>query len=259
MVRRRVRYPSPFEMAVRTAPHSNLSKIVFKWEFGTRNWSKEDFLPMKTGNRVSNEDIDQLLNRLESLPYHAKIPMIFNKLKYLTSIFVLIMFGLGGLIHLNGTDTPTSIPLYIGIGICIFMIMGNILMSIIMTKCEYRKKRQKRMDDIWGVLNEYNQKFQSKEVSFKMGNLSALLQLDLDFMINKYSNQQQQGNQQQGYQQQGYNQGNMPMPMGQMNQMQMGGNGGGTGGGMIPMGKMQAGQYDQPTFQQNQVTPQNFY
>lgn len=194
---------TPFQIAMVQRPQSNTCRIVFPWLFG--RYSKSEFNRMLCQGRVTENDVDRVINELKKSPNY-KPTMSCGKvclmvLGLLGGLFLMIstlLFFLVTLIGSIGGETITDetgeskrvqkespnpiIYAILPIGLiasCCMMICCNLTV-----RKQYNKRIEKREIELGKILNDLNEKeFSSKQVSWRIGRLGAWVSLELDFVI----------------------------------------------------------------------------
>ena len=171
--------PSPFSIALAQAPFSDQTKIVFRYDPYARDYSQQDFNPLQTQGRVTQEDITRVFTTLKQLPnfnmggglLQFLIPLTFFCI--FCGFFIFIYFFISRIASsAAGSGNVMMMPMAM---IGVFCIMVTLILGITFGINYYsRQKMQKRTEEIRNCLQEFNQKeFVAKEVSWKVGTLGA--------------------------------------------------------------------------------------
>ena len=177
---------SQYEQIWRSAPESCESKIVFPWHKKSQEYSIMNFHPTLVYNRISYQDMSQVMTSLKSEKLYDTEKMIRNQrfwrnvfilLPVLTMITIIVAFAE----HINfylGTD----------LNIAWFMIPAlllEIVWIIVITKAmatRFQKMLIKRESKITEILERWNEnKFEPKGLKLISGVYGAWIELDVEF------------------------------------------------------------------------------
>ena len=177
---------SPIQAALLNRPQTDQTKIIFPLVMG--NFSKHEFNPVLAQNRVTEQDIDMVINEVQSQP-NIRISQ-----SWIICIipFLMIAFFIGMFLFMFTQASKLAESSFILIPIVMFGSMFVLIAVIITITCIAQKSAlsqlNKRQQQIQAVLTRYNQIWASRDVSWRMGTMGAWLQLDLDFAIRAMQN-----------------------------------------------------------------------
>ena len=172
---------SPIQAALLNRPDTDETKIIFPLSVG--EFSRTEFDPALTENRVSERDIDRVIEEVHSQPnFRIRQPWIIYIIPFIMIAFFIAMFLI---LFTQASDLAGTSVLVIPV--LMFGGMFVVLTVIIAIFCCAQSSAQKRLNqrekEIKAVLSKYNRVWSSKEVSWRVGTLGAWLQLDLDFVV----------------------------------------------------------------------------
>ena len=186
----------PFAMAILTAPPSTSNRMVFKWDRISGNFDISHYNPAMSQNRLSMEKLEEINQSLSNSP-EGKIfsPWIcaLQCCPFLFLIAFVIAFPIFMVTSITSSDNNDSniwtyFP-YIMVGgfLGIFCI---ILCPILYAGVLQNKRYKKREEEFKKILDDYNQRYQSSEISFRTGKFGAYFMVDFEFMMKQQNGPQ---------------------------------------------------------------------
>lgn len=192
---------SLISIALETRPQSTYSRIVFPWDQLSKQFTKHEFNPVQTQDRISEDDIDRVLNSLKKSKDYLP-----NQSKWLTCgicsfmiLFFLYIFAVVAIFgrrnskdddnegrrrdrHNEEEDGEVAVTVFIMLGVVGFLVATCCITSIAEKK--YKAAMKRRMDDFNNIFKDFNQnEFKAKDVEWKVGNYGAWVTLELNYKL----------------------------------------------------------------------------
>lgn len=197
--RRHNRQRNLLSIALETRPQSNYSRLVFPWDELSESFAKHEFNPVHTQDRLSEEDIDRVLNSLKNSKFYipAKSKWAYCAIFLCFALFflyVIILTMIASRSNSNKDDQnrrrdndeeegiggPGLVFLLLGF----FVFLTSIFCISAKIKKEFMESLRKRKMDFESVLKDFNQnEFKAKDVEWKVGNYGAWITLELNYKL----------------------------------------------------------------------------
>ena len=181
---------SPFMIALATAPFTDQTKVIFRYDQLTGDYITIDFNPMQTLGHVTQEDIEKVFSTLKKLPNYRTNTTFLALINILMILLPLAAYGLFLYFFITKITYSGSITV-----ILVSVLVATALLMILIFGFSFgygyylRYKIRKRTEEINQCLQDFNQKeFSAKQVFWKVGTLGAWIQLDLNYVFAQMNN-----------------------------------------------------------------------
>ena len=195
------------------------TSINFSYNSLIHKFDTTSFNPAYTYGKVSQEDVDRVFQKVNSLPNVSLQPSWIPTIIVITiSLFFTGLFGIGLYFFINNATRFADgngfiiFPIF-GVGLTVGILL--VIFSLTYISNRYRLSRiRNRITEIQNCLKEINDsEFRAKGVSWKSGLAGYNITLELDFLI------QQMNENAFAMQQNGYGQAALGMPNYQQQQI----------------------------------------
>ena len=173
--------PSPFQMELMTMPPSGMMGYYFPWNHAIGTYDTSSYNPLYSDNTVSINDINILLQDLQSQPLFS--PIYFDPLlKCMFGLFCGIFLGMALLMILGITVSKGFFFVIPVVFIVIFVLVCVIICKVASNVQQRQRERKSQIDPV--IAKHQNSTFAGKNVVLKMSMHGSYIAIEFLFRMN---------------------------------------------------------------------------
>ena len=184
---RRRQEPNILEKTVAKAPMGSDSRMIFRWQKKLRRYATSSFSPLKTDNKMSTQEMEEIFRRLESAKYYraddgSDFVTCCGILMVLLFVLSLITFLIMVFSQSDSSFYMIFPTAFIGSILCLWLCFVFCLVQSKKWFISRLLRRERSMKDILTDLNRA--KYYDKGIYLKVGTYGAWIEFELTYKYN---------------------------------------------------------------------------